>query len=127
MSAGLWTALSAGAAALALGMAVDASASVPLPSEERTMREYLLAETEVATLGPSRVALAKTWEESRDGANVLVAWLSVVDGGPGARPRSLERSPGESLAVGEFTFDVIEITVGRRDTPGTVLLREHTP
>jgi len=99
----------------------------PTPPVENSMREYRIGETEVATVGRFRVALAKTWEETRNEKKVLVAWLSVVEKGSGNGPRDLEMVVGEPLVLGDATFEIVEVTLALKDKSGTVQIREKKP
>lgn len=110
---------------IAMVQAHEGRAQVPpAPTQETSMREIRIGETEVATVGRFRVALAKTWEETRDGKKVLVAWLSVVEKGSTTGPKDLELVVGDPLVLGDATFGVAEVVLAAQDKAGTVLLKE---
>jgi len=117
------------APALGLGIAMVAQAegTAPPPTVENAMREILVGETEVATVGKFRVALAKTWEETRNGQKVRIAWLSVVEKGSGNGPKDVELVSGDPLVLGGLSFNVAEVTLAAEGKSGTVLLREKAP
>lgn len=95
-------------------------ASPPPAVSEPAKMEINLEETAVATVGDWRVALAKTWEEKRDGRKVPVAWLSVVQKGSTEGAKDHELTVGDTLALGDTTLQVAAIRVGQ---PGSVTLR----
>lgn len=93
-------------------------------AQESSKMELSIGETEVATVGTWRVALAKTWEEDRAGAKVRVAWLSVVEKGSTAGATDVELIVGAPLTLGPRRFQVTKIEVSPAGD-GSVALREQ--
>jgi len=110
-------------AVLALALAAGARAADPPPPAEAAPAEVRIGETEVATIGRFRVALAKTWEESRDGRPVRVAWLSVVEKGSAAGQTDVELVVGDPLVLGDRTLVVAEVALEATGRPGWVVLK----
>ncbi len=110
---------------VALGAGSARAGDPPPPSgpAHAAPTEVRIAETEVVTIGTFRVALAKTWEESRDGRSLRVAWISVVEKGTRTGPRDLELVEGDPLALGERSLVVAEVVLEAGGTPGHVVLR----
>lgn len=99
-----------------------ASPAPPVP--EPAKMELHIEENSVATVGSWRVALAKTWEEPKDGQTVRVAWLSVVERGAGTGQQDLELSVGQTLNLGTRTFEITGVDLAGAGT-GSVHLRER--
>lgn len=105
------------------GCGVRAAEPPPTAPTEAPKMELHLEETAVATVGDWRVALAKTWEEKRDGRKQAVAWLSVVQKGSTAGQRDEELSVGQKLVLGDRTLTVVEVKLAGKEA-GSVTLRE---
>jgi hypothetical protein len=110
---------------LLLGGAAVGAMGAPMPGApaEAGSPDVRVGETEVVTLGAFRVALAKTWEEARDGRPVRVAWLSVVEKGSRVGPQDLELRVGDPLVLGDRTLVVAEVALEAAGQPGYVVLR----
>ena len=110
---------------LLLGGAAVGAMGAPMPGApvEAGSPDVRVGETEVVTLGAFRVALAKTWEETRDGRPVRVAWLSVVEKGSRVGPQDLELRVGDPLVLGDRTLVVAEVALESAGAPGHVVLR----
>lgn len=118
----MWVMLAAGGSLAADLPASSPPTSPPVANTGVTMREERIGETEVATFGKYRVALAKTWEEDRGGTRVKVAWLSVVEKGSTTGPTEPELTVGETLTLGTARYEVREIVLASGNTSGSVLL-----
>jgi hypothetical protein len=112
------------AALACVGTALAADTPPPPPKQtEISVQEYRIGETEVATIGKFRVALAKNWEETRDGKRVRVAWLSVVEKGSTAGQKDVELLAGDPLVLGDRTLVVSEVVLEAAGRPGYVVLK----
>ncbi|MBN1334688.1 MAG: hypothetical protein JXB39_01875 [Deltaproteobacteria bacterium] len=102
-------------------LATDVPPQPPGPAEAGPT-SYRIGETEVTTIGTYRVALAKTWEEVRDGKRVRVAWVSVVERGSTAGQKDLELTRGDPLVLGDRTLVVSAIVLESAGKPGHIVL-----
>jgi hypothetical protein len=91
-------------------------------SSEGPMSEIRIGENEVATLGVFKVALAKCFDDEREGKKTAVAWLSVVQKGSTEGQKDYELAVGQTLALGADTWRVAEVVVEGPGRSASVLL-----
>lgn len=100
-----------------------ARAEPPSPPKEAPVNEIRIGENEVLTLGTFKVALAKCFEDARDGKKVAIAWLSVVQKGSTAGQKDHELAAGQALVLGSDTWRVGEVVLEAPGRSASVLLR----
>lgn len=86
------------------------------------MSEYQIPENGVATIGRFRVALAHTRTDTREGASLPGAWLSIVEKGSDLGQRDVDVVLGDTVALGERSFRVSAVVLSDEAAGGSVTL-----